>query len=92
MAAAEKHAACIRRTRSLSDTILVPFCPQSQLSGVNHKDFLYGVWYRRTVDLTKAQLSGRVVLHFGAVDYHCEAFVNGVSVGNPHRRLCFLLL
>ena len=65
----------------LSDTILVPFCPQSELSGVNHKDFLYGVWYRRTVDLTKEQLSGRVVLHFGAVDYHCEAFVNGVGVG-----------
>ena len=65
----------------LSDTILVPFCPQSELSGVNHKDFLYGVWYRRTVDLTKEQLSGRVALHFGAVDYRCEAFVNGVSVG-----------
>ena len=65
----------------LSGQILVPFCPQSELSGVNHKDFLYGVWYRRTVDLTKEQLSGRVVLHFGAVDYRCEAFVNGVSVG-----------
>ena len=65
----------------LSSQILVPFCPQSELSGVNHKDFLYGVWYRRTVDLTKEQLSGRVVLHFGAVDYRCEAFVNGVSVG-----------
>lgn len=64
-----------------SDTILVPFCPQSQLSGVNHKDFLYGVWYRRTVDLTKEQLSGRAVLHFGAVDYRCEVFINGVSVG-----------
>ena len=65
----------------LSDTILVPFCPQSELSGVNHKDFLYGVWYRRTFELTKERLSGRVVLHFGAVDYRCEAFVNGVSVG-----------
>ena len=65
----------------LSSQILVPFCPQSELSGVNHKDFLYGVWYRRTVDLTKEQLSGRVALHFGAVDYRCEAFVNGVSVG-----------
>ena len=65
----------------LSSQILVPFCPQSELSGVNHKDFLYGVWYRRTVDLTKEQLSGRAVLHFGAVDYRCEAFVNGVSVG-----------
>ena len=65
----------------LSSQILVPFCPQSELSGVNHKDFLSGVWYRRTFELTKEQLSGRVVLHFGAVDYHCEAFVNGVSVG-----------
>ena len=65
----------------LSSQILVPFCPQSELSGVNHKDFLSGVWYRRTFELTKEQLSGRVALHFGAVDYHCEAFVNGVSVG-----------
>ena len=65
----------------LSGKILVPFCPQSELSGVNHKDFLYGVWYRRTFELTKEQLSGRAVLHFGAVDYRCEAFVNGVSVG-----------
>ncbi|MFR5854051.1 MAG: glycoside hydrolase family 2 protein [Lachnospiraceae bacterium] len=65
----------------LSSQILVPFCPQSELSGVNHKDFLYGVWYRRTFELTKEQLSGRVALHFGAVDYRCEAFVNGVSVG-----------
>ena len=65
----------------LSSQILVPFCPQSELSGVNHKDFLSGVWYRRTFELTKEQLSGRVALHFGAVDYRCEAFVNGVSVG-----------
>ena len=65
----------------LSGRIIVPFCPQSELSGVNHKDFLSGVWYRRTFELTKEQLSGRVVLHFGAVDYRCEAFVNGVSVG-----------
>ncbi len=65
----------------LSGRIIVPFCPQSELSGVNHKDFLSGVWYRRTFELTKEQLSGQVVLHFGAVDYRCEAFVNGVSVG-----------
>ena len=65
----------------LSGRIIVPFCPQSELSGVNHKDFLSSVWYRRTFELTKEQLSGRVVLHFGAVDYRCEAFVNGVSVG-----------
>ena len=59
----------------------MPFCPQSILSGVGHTDFIQGVWYRRTVSLTDAQAAGRVVLHFGAVDYRCEAFVNGVSAG-----------
>ena len=66
---------------ALAGRITVPFCPQSKLSGVEHKDFMLGVWYRRTVTLSEAQVSGRVVLHFGAVDYRCEAFVNGTSVG-----------
>lgn len=65
----------------LSGKITVPFCPQSTLSGVAHTDFLRGVWYRRTVTLTAAQCAGHVMLHFGAVDYRCEAFVNGQSVG-----------
>lgn len=69
---------------SLAGTITVPFCPQSRLSGVGHVDFIRGVWYRRTVTLTDAQCAGRVRLHFGAVDYACEAFVNGRSVGT-HR-------
>ena len=63
----------------LSGTITVPFCPESKLSGVEHTDFMYGVWYKRTVNLEA--LSGRVVLHFGAVAYQCKAFVNGVPVG-----------
>lgn len=66
---------------ALADKILVPFCPESELSGIGHKDFMYGVWYKRTVSLTEAQLSGRAVLHFGAVDYHCKAYVNGVLAG-----------
>ncbi|MBQ3134757.1 MAG: beta-galactosidase [Oscillospiraceae bacterium] len=63
----------------LNRSILVPFCPESSLSGVEHKDFLYGVWYKRTVELK--ELPGRVRLHFGAVDYRCKVFVNGKSVG-----------
>ena len=66
---------------SLNGRITVPFCPQSKLSGVENKDFMRGVWYRRTVTLTDQQVGGRVVLHFGAVDYSCEAFVNGKRVG-----------
>jgi len=40
---------------------------------------MYGVWYKRTVELDAP--SGRVLLHFGAVDYRCKVFVNGTSVG-----------
>ncbi len=64
---------------ALSGAITVPFCPESELSGVGYTDFMYGVWYKRNVHLES--LSGRTVLHFGAVDYCCKAFVNGVLAG-----------
>ncbi|MGN0801925.1 MAG: glycoside hydrolase family 2 protein [Candidatus Faecivicinus sp.] len=65
----------------LESSILVPFCPESALSGVNHKDFMAAVWYRRSFTLPEEAIGGRVLLHFGAVDYRCEAWVNGQSVG-----------
>ena len=67
--------------RDLTGTINVPFCPESELSGVNHKDFMAAVWYRRSFTLPKEAEGKRVLLHFGAVDYKCEAWVNGKSVG-----------
>ncbi len=65
----------------LDQTIQVPFCPESQLSGIGYKDFMAAVWYRRTFTLPEEALEGRVLLHFGAVDYQAEAWVNGKSVG-----------
>ena len=66
---------------ALKGTINVPFCPQSALSGINERDFLPAVWYKRTVKLTKEQLKGRVMLHFGAVDYAASVYVNGDLCG-----------
>lgn len=63
-----------------SQKITVPFCPQSELSGVGFKDFIYGVWYRRHIELSTEQCQKRVVLHFGAVDYCATVFVNGSEV------------
>ena len=65
----------------LSQTINVPFCPESKLSGVEYKDFMYSVWYKRNVTLTAEQVQGRVVLHFGAVDYLATLYINGKKVG-----------
>lgn len=68
----------------LDQTILVPFCPESKLSGVENTDFMESVWYKRSFTLTQEQLAGRVLLHFGAVDYACTAFLNGAECGT-HR-------
>lgn len=61
--------------------IEVPFCPESKLSGIEHKDFMTSVWYRRTVAMTAEELAGRVLLHFGAVDYEAILYVNGKKAG-----------
>ena len=62
-------------------TIVVPFCPESKLSGIGDTDFHAAVWYRRTFDLSDTELAGRVLLHFGAVDYRCKVYVNETEVG-----------
>ena len=67
----------------LKDRILVPFCPESPLSGIGYKDFMTCVWYLREVELPEdwrrgAQERGeRIYLHFGAVDYRATVYVNG---------------
>ena len=66
----------------LDQKITVPFCPESDLSGIGHKDFMRAVWYHRSVTLTGEQLKGRVLLHFGAVDYECRLWVNGREAGS----------
>ena len=68
----------------LSGSIVIPFCPESALSGIGHKDFMYGVWYKRVFTLDKEQLAMRTVLHFGAVDYGCSVYVNEHLAGT-HR-------
>ena len=61
--------------------ITVPFCPESRLSGIGYTDFIPAVWYRRRVTVTKAQLAGKILIHFGAVDYHAKLWVNGKPAG-----------
>ena len=65
----------------LGGSITVPFCPESELSGVGNKDFMNAVWYRRSFILDDSQLSGCVILHFGAADYETVVWINGAEVG-----------
>ena len=62
--------------------INVPFCPESKLSGVENVNFMNSVWYKREFEITEKQLEGRVVLHFGAVDYKTTVYINGNKCGS----------
>lgn len=70
--------------RRLADEIIVPFCPESKLSGVGNTDFLNAVWYRREVVIPKAWQGRRILLHFQASDYDTFVWANGTEVGR-HR-------
>ncbi|MDQ0060175.1 glycoside hydrolase family 2 protein [Paenibacillus harenae] len=58
-------------------TIQVPFCYQSELSGINEQAFHDIVWYRKEIEIPKAMAGKRIILHFGAVDYEAKVWVNG---------------
>lgn len=64
-----------------SKKINVPFCPESELSGIGYKDFMAAVWYKRTVEISEEQLKGKAFIVFGAVDFHASVYVNGQFAG-----------
>jgi len=61
--------------------ILVPYCPESFLSGIQRKQEI-NMWYRRTFEVPTAWKNKQVVLHFEAVDHDATIFVNGEKVGS----------
>lgn len=65
----------------LKEKIIVPFCPESKLSGVIYRDFIAAAWYRREFTIPDEWHSNRILIHFGAVDYDAEVWINGVSAG-----------
>ena len=69
---------------SLDRKITVPFPYQSKLSGIEDPGFHDVIWYRRIFRLPKGWVRKRVLLNFGAVDYACKVWVNGMHAGE-HR-------
>ena len=62
--------------------ILVPFAVESSLSGVGRKITKENaLWYEKTFTLPKKWKGKNVLLHFGAVDWQADVYVNGALVG-----------
>ncbi|MBV9330113.1 MAG: beta galactosidase jelly roll domain-containing protein, partial [Alphaproteobacteria bacterium] len=62
-------------------TIVVPFPPESPASGVGETGEHPVLWYRRTFSLDAGSRTERLRLHFGAVDYHAQVWLNGHFLG-----------
>ncbi len=67
---------------SFDREITVPFAYQAKLSGIGCSERHDIVWYRRCFTMPDAWNDQTVLLHFGAVDYSCEVWVNDIHVGS----------
>jgi hypothetical protein len=77
-----KEADSLPAGKELPERILVPFPVESALSGVMKR--ADRLWYRRTFSVPKEWAGQRLLLHFGAVDWEANVWVNGKKLGS-HR-------
>jgi len=63
----------------LRSKILVPFPVESAISGVMEAH--NRLWYRRTFTVPSEWAGQHILIHFGAVDYEAQVYVNGHSLG-----------
>ncbi len=75
----ESKALEIRNKNEYTHKINVPFCIESELSGISYKDFINMVWYKRNVEIKKN--GKRVFLNFVAADHLTTVLVNGKLAG-----------
>lgn len=69
------------KSEGFDGRILVPFSPESRLSGVAHTDFITGIWYHRNITVPAGWEGRNVRLNFGAVYYKSEVYIDGRLVG-----------
>ncbi|MBR5451543.1 MAG: beta-galactosidase [Clostridia bacterium] len=67
--------------KNLSGKIILPFAPESDLSGVGNKDFMSCVWYKREVEIPDNWSDKKIIFHIGASDYHTKVWANGIYLG-----------
>lgn len=76
----ENAAAPNPRAVEWASIITVPFSPETNASGLNATGYFKSVWYRRSFSRPSLAPGDRLLLHFGAVDYCADVWVNGTKV------------
>ena len=70
----------LSKSRGFANKIIVPFCPESKLSGVRHTEFIEQIWYHRKLEIPDDYAGKNVILHFGGVYHDSVIFLNGEEV------------
>ena len=70
----------LKDSKGFDGKIIVPFAPESKLSGVEHKEFIPCIWYQREIAIPAEWAGKDVVLNFGAVYYESEIYIDGKFV------------
>jgi hypothetical protein len=65
--------------KTLEREILVPFAVESPISGI--MEYHDRLWYRRTFEVSDKWNDQRILMHFGAIDWESEVYINGHSMG-----------
>lgn len=68
-------------SKALQQSIVVPFAWQSSLSGIAEASQYDVAWYQRVFTVPEGWADQQVVMHFGAVDYEAQVWVNGQAAG-----------
>ena len=78
------HERNLMESKGFGGKIIVPFAPESELSGVGHKDFIPSIWYQREITIPQEWAGKDVLLNFGAVYYVSEIYLDGKFVDRHH--------
>ncbi len=70
-----------KNSHSLSRQIQVPFCFESELSGINDASIHNRCFYKRRFTVAEEWKGKNILLHFGAVDYRCKVYIDEVLCG-----------
>ena len=70
-----------RRPVAFDKTIIVPFAPESPLSGIGYTDYIHVAWYKRAFKVPADWQGQRIFVNFGAVDFDSRVWVNDQFIG-----------
>ncbi len=73
----------VKTIEEYNGKIIVPYCLESQLSGVQRKLLpSERLWYHKTFSIPASWNAQEIILHFGAVDWRCSVILNGQTIGS----------